>query len=259
MFSRIRQRITYANVAMTLALVFAMTGGAYAAGKYLITSTKQISPKVLKQLQGKTGKTGPASANGANGAQGPAGANGKDGTNGTNGTPGGAGTSVTSTKLAAENANCKEGGSEFTAANGKTFACNGSPWAVGGLPKGASETGEWSLYHAAPEAELFGTAISFTVSLAEALPEANVHFIMPGASPLPTGCNGTPEKPEAASGSLCVFAKVMEGIEPGSAIGFTTISGLETAVGADPSGAQLTFYVPAKGQVTAKGSWAVTG
>ncbi len=31
MFSRIRKRITYANLAMTLALVFAMTGGAYAA------------------------------------------------------------------------------------------------------------------------------------------------------------------------------------------------------------------------------------
>jgi hypothetical protein len=39
MFSKIRKRLTYANVAMTLALVFAMTGGAYAAKHYLITST----------------------------------------------------------------------------------------------------------------------------------------------------------------------------------------------------------------------------
>ena len=31
MFSMIRKRLTFANVAMTLALVFAMTGGAYAA------------------------------------------------------------------------------------------------------------------------------------------------------------------------------------------------------------------------------------
>ena len=43
-----RGRLSYANVAMTLALVFAMSGGAYAASKYVITSTKQISPKVLK-------------------------------------------------------------------------------------------------------------------------------------------------------------------------------------------------------------------
>ena len=47
MFSRIRKRLTYANVAMTMALVFAMTGGAYAAKKYVITSTKQIKPSVL--------------------------------------------------------------------------------------------------------------------------------------------------------------------------------------------------------------------
>lgn len=48
MFSRIRNRMIYANVAMTVALVFAMSGGAYAASRYMITSTKQISPKVLK-------------------------------------------------------------------------------------------------------------------------------------------------------------------------------------------------------------------
>lgn len=37
MFSRIRKRMTYANVAVTVALVFAMAGGAYAAGRCLIT------------------------------------------------------------------------------------------------------------------------------------------------------------------------------------------------------------------------------
>ena len=43
--------MTYANVAATLALVFAMSGGAPAANHYLITSTNQISPKVLKELK----------------------------------------------------------------------------------------------------------------------------------------------------------------------------------------------------------------
>jgi hypothetical protein len=43
----LRTRFTYANIAATLALVFAMSGGAYAASRVLITSTKQISPKVL--------------------------------------------------------------------------------------------------------------------------------------------------------------------------------------------------------------------
>jgi hypothetical protein len=90
----IRKRATYANVAMTLALVFAMTGGAYAAKKYLITSTKQISPSVLKALAGKTGPAGAQGPAGAPGTQGPAGtvgAKGETGAAGKDGAPGQAG------------------------------------------------------------------------------------------------------------------------------------------------------------------------
>ncbi|HEY5261420.1 MAG TPA: hypothetical protein VIJ33_04865, partial [Solirubrobacteraceae bacterium] len=151
MFSLIRRRFTYANVALTLALVFAMTGGAYAAKRYVITSTKQIGPTVLKQLRGKAGpagpegKQGPAGANGKDGAQGPAGANGKEGASGANGV------SVASTESKAKIGPCKEGGSEFKAADSTTYACNGekgkegSPWTAGGtLPAGKTEKGEWS-------------------------------------------------------------------------------------------------------------------
>ncbi|MHB8240434.1 MAG: hypothetical protein ACYDHN_00430 [Solirubrobacteraceae bacterium] len=45
-----RKRLTYANVTATLALVFSMSGGALAASHYLIRSTKQISPKVLRSF-----------------------------------------------------------------------------------------------------------------------------------------------------------------------------------------------------------------
>jgi hypothetical protein len=78
-----RRHLTYANVTATLALVFAMSGGALAANHYLIHSTKQISPKVLKALRGKagpkgsTGATGPTGATGAGGKEG---AVGKDAT-----------------------------------------------------------------------------------------------------------------------------------------------------------------------------------
>ncbi len=74
-----RKRITYANVAATLALVFAMSGGALAAKHYLITSTKQISPKVLKKLKGNTGKAGVAGSPGAAGKEGPQGKEGASG------------------------------------------------------------------------------------------------------------------------------------------------------------------------------------
>ena len=79
MFLSIRKRITYTNVAVTFALVFAMTGGAYAAGKFIITSTKQIKPSVLAQLKGKAGPQGAAGAPGAAGSQGPVGPAGPTG------------------------------------------------------------------------------------------------------------------------------------------------------------------------------------
>jgi hypothetical protein len=69
----IKPRLTYANVAATLALVFSMTGGALAAKHYLITSTKQISPKVISALKGKAGPRGLAGSQGPAGSAGPAG------------------------------------------------------------------------------------------------------------------------------------------------------------------------------------------
>ncbi len=89
-----RKRLSYANVTATLALVFAMSGGAMAANSYLINSTKQINPKVLKKLTGKPGKTGASGANGANGTagatgpQGPKGAEGPKGSEGPKGNEG---------------------------------------------------------------------------------------------------------------------------------------------------------------------------
>jgi hypothetical protein len=77
-----RKRITYANVAATLALVFSMTGGALAAKHYLINSTRQINPKVLKHLHGKPGPRGTQGAQGTQGIQGAAGPTGPEGQSG---------------------------------------------------------------------------------------------------------------------------------------------------------------------------------
>jgi hypothetical protein len=69
-----------------LALVLAMSGGAWAASHYVVTSTKQVSPKVLKALKGNSGPAGPAGAAGAAGAAstvpGPAGSTGVTGATG---------------------------------------------------------------------------------------------------------------------------------------------------------------------------------
>jgi hypothetical protein len=70
------RHLSYANVAATLALVFSMAGGAFAASHYLINSTRQINPKVLKQLKGRSGARG---ALGPEGPQGPLGPQGHKG------------------------------------------------------------------------------------------------------------------------------------------------------------------------------------
>src|SRR3954447_10048368 len=82
MLSKSKPRLTYANVAATLALVLSMTGGALAANHYLITSSKQISPKVLKKLKGKNGKNGKEGLAGREGAAGKEGPTGKIGPQG---------------------------------------------------------------------------------------------------------------------------------------------------------------------------------
>jgi hypothetical protein len=62
-----------------VALVVALGGTAFAAKKYVITSTRQISPKVLQQLRGRTGPMGPTGLQGSRGTDGTAGPGGADG------------------------------------------------------------------------------------------------------------------------------------------------------------------------------------
>ena len=54
-------RLSPASALALAALFFALGGGAaVAANHYLITSTKQIKPSVLKQLKGARGPAGPS-------------------------------------------------------------------------------------------------------------------------------------------------------------------------------------------------------
>jgi len=68
-----------ATTIASVALFFSLAGTGLAAGKYLITSTKQIKPSVLSSLKGKEGPrglqgiAGPAGPAGAAGAAGAAG------------------------------------------------------------------------------------------------------------------------------------------------------------------------------------------
>jgi Collagen triple helix repeat (20 copies) len=77
-------------VVACLALFMASTGASTAARHYLINSTKQIKPSVLKQLKGNKGPAGQSATGqvGPQGLQGPAGAKGDTGAAGATGAKG---------------------------------------------------------------------------------------------------------------------------------------------------------------------------
>lgn len=77
-----RRHLSYANVVATMALVLAISGSALAANHYLLSSTRQISPALLKKLKGTSGKpgpSGPAGPVGPKGGEGPKGVEGLEG------------------------------------------------------------------------------------------------------------------------------------------------------------------------------------
>jgi hypothetical protein len=246
MFSAMRRRLhlSPATVIAGLALVFAMTGGAYAAKKYLITSTKQISPSVLKSLQGKAGAAGANGAQGPAGPQGQAGAPGKDGANGkdgTNGKDGKDGVSVASTafegsKEPAGEPCAEQGGTELVSASGKTFACNGvagkegSPWTAGGtLPSGKTETGAFYGTYTTTVGPFKASyiPISFPIPLPNEIEVTNVTVIGPGGT---KSVNGT--------GELTEGSKLIKAVAPEPATFF--------ALGAAISGS----HIPAGASIT---------
>jgi len=245
----LRRRLTYSNVVATLALVFAMSGGALAASKFLITSTKQIKPSVLASLKGKAGANGAAGAQGPAGPVGPAGGvgpQGPAGTPGTNGNPGPEG---------------KEGKAGKNGTNGK----EGSPWAANGtLPVGSTETGAWAIGEVpGTTGEVLGlsrqrTAISFTIPLAESISESKEH-IFEGET-IPPGCTGTVVSGDvthlrAESGNLCIWIRGASGV---TASQLSIENPEEAETNAGTHGAIL-VAAPVGEHGTAFGVWAVTG
>ena len=215
MFSamRRRMRVSPATVIAGLALVFAMTGGAYAAKKYLITSTKQISPSVLKSLQGKAGAAG---APGAQGPAGPAGAQGAQGPAGSGGAKGEAGAAG---KAGATGATGATGPKGATGANGLTGFTET-------LPSKKTETGSWGVIGAfLGGPEVAAAPISFAIPLGEGIEigPSNVHFVAEVGSATGTGdiTSGkkTVLKVKAASGEFEVGQEITgSGIPAGTLI-----------------------------------------
>jgi hypothetical protein len=250
-----RFRPTASGVIATIALILAMSGGAYAAKKYLITSTKQISPSVLKSLKGAAGKNGAAGPTGpaGTGTAGPAGPAGPTGPAGSAGAQGDKG-------LPGEKGERGEKG-----AKGE----KGEPWTAGGtLPAGATETGTWAMgmpegatleIEGAPVRTVKETPIkapiSFTIPLAAPVAADHVH-IFEGET-IPAGCTGTVVENrvtalKAESKSLCIYVVQASLTEP--------LFPNDPETGGEGAGiAGVILEANAKAGESAAGTWAVTG
>jgi hypothetical protein len=129
-------------VAAALVIAVAVSGTAIAAKDFVITSTRQIKPSVLKQLAGKRGPEGPRGPRGhtgrtghkgATGARGPRGARGRTGPRGKRGTrgPAGATSVVTRTQSSAATAVGQPASVEVVCASGEHVVGGGGEWASG--------------------------------------------------------------------------------------------------------------------------------
>ena len=252
MIARLRKQLGSPGILIgTIALIAALAGGAYAAGKVIITNKNQIASKVRKELKGNAGPAGPQ---GTPGAKGDTGAKGEKGDVGNTGPTGKS--VVLGTATVGE---CEPGGItvevEGTPAS-KKEVCNGMNGAIQPgetLPPEATETGSFAALVEGESLE----PISFPIPLTSALPEANVHKT--GDTGFASDCPGSAASPEAEPGNLCIYIAAQ-------VFGSVTINGIfssaasasefgEGKQGASTSGAFL--YLSSPG-VLAWGSWAVT-
>jgi hypothetical protein len=284
--SALRKHLSPALVLAFIALVFAVTGGAFAASSPggapdAKASAATSAPKKKAPPKGKRGPRGPAGPKGATGATGPAGpagpagpggaagAKGETGAAGATGATGTAGTngeSVTNTTLAKGNATCKEGGAEFKVGTTTTHACNGATGFTETLPKGKTETGVWAAEFSRVTEGNENEPISFAIPLETALGEAAWHYVTTQEqenNTAPEQCPGDAESPEAAKGNLCIYegfheevAGAQEPITVTQVNPPTTIS--EEGTGTSGAVLYIGYQGSAAEPALLSGSWAVT-
>jgi hypothetical protein len=270
MFSRIPRHINPATVMALIALVFAMTGGAYAVKNHdnssptsPSASTSHPKTSALAALntplatQSKTKSKGKPGPRGPAGPKGPTGAAGATGPIGPAGAAGPAGTAGAKGETGPEGKEGKEGKAGKNGTNGTTGFTET-------LPPEKTETGTWAAQAGAGAAL---ESISFTIPLAAPLenakecgqagkPACQVHYLK--LSEKSAGCPGSAEAPSAEPGNLCVYeVGTSNAQEVSVAVEFGKLFGKE--FGALTSGTFVEILPKNEAEPTfGLGSWAVT-
>jgi hypothetical protein len=271
MISRIHDRLGSAGFVLSIvALIAALSGGAYAASGGLTgkqkTEVKKIAQTEAKKFAkaGPEGKQGPAGSKGDTGSAGANGSNGKDGVNGVNGANGANGkdgVSVTSAQFTGAKGPCTEGGAEFKSSSpAATYACNGAAATGGGfpdtLPPEKTETGTWRFVSVGTELQI--VPVSFPIPLsADDAEEVQVETFNKNQGPT-ANCPGTVEEPAAEPGFLCVYSAVFETSLIGAPTAYKPLDEEEYEEGVVSSGTYLLFENIFTVGATAGGTFAVT-
>jgi hypothetical protein len=260
MISRVHNRLgTGGMIVAVVALVAALTGGAYAASGGLTAKQKKQVKKIARTEAQKFSGAGPQ---GPVGPQGPPGAPGQTGANGVNGK------SVVIDNES-QGVHCAAGGLniEVEGSGTKKYVCNGQTGFVEALPSDNSLKGVWS---AADKGELTPmlVPISFDVEVSPAptlvyIDESGAFAITvkpdgtPGflgeESAIEALCPGSAAAPEAEPGYLCIYVQKAEKVETATSL---FIGGWATPT---KFGASIPLTVAAtEDPALIRGTWAVT-
>ncbi len=270
MFHRIRKHLTPSTAIAFLALVFALTGGAFAATSHGGGSPRataivaKAKPRVKPGPRGPAGPKGATGATGAAGAAGPPGTTGPGGPAGAKGENGAVGAAGTAGATGPQGPQGEKGEKGLQGEPGEPASGGGYPKT---LPAGETETGSFVANFEKTGATF--TAISFPVKLPLEIGVGEVHYVTVeewgkenGKTP-PAACQGTGGKPTAEKGNLCVY----EGRHSeGAAISELAVTGFVKAAseGSSPLGAGTTgallrvAYEGTEEGVFLSGTWAVT-
>ncbi len=246
MMDRFHKRFGIPGIIAVVAMVFAMTGGAFAVGDSL--SGKAVELKA-KKAKGKPGPKGPRGKQGKPGKQGPAGPQGEQGPAGPAGPPGAKGDKGDDGEQGPQGPTGPAGTAGADGADGSQGPA-GDPWTAGGtLPTGSTETGVWT---ASVDSSGNGYGpISFPIPLPAPIEFSDAHIIT-GETPPEcdngAGAPGSAENPEADPGQFCVWVvdgQVLQLSNPATFAGGAGVSGAVVITSGDEGALGV-------------GTWAVT-